>query len=488
MPGQLSREVCTAGGGRRSTRAGRSQIVGERCHDPAFRDVTAAVQQREGVASVFAQNEQIVAADSSALRGLAEFLAGTAAGRWIDAYPILAMIVGLVVLLTIAAFALFVVQKVILRIVERITRRTLTIWDELLFDSRVLRRLSWLIPTMVVRQGIQLVPNLSEAAETVVQRVAAAVIILIALRTLSALLEVAGEIYNRFPSSRDRPIKGLLQVIAVLAYIAGSILIIAALMDQSPWVFFSGLGAMTAILLLVFRDTLLSLVAGVQLTANNLIRVGDWIEMPGFHADGDVVDIALNSVRVQNWDKTFTVIPTHKFLEHSFKNWRGMQESGGRRIKRAVHIDMSSVRFLTDEEVAHFGRFVLLKDYVAGKVKELAEYNQKHCSDPSVIANARRLTNLGMLRAYITNYLRQHPMIHQDMTFLVRHLAPTAEGLPIEIYVFVADVRWAVYESVQADIFDHILTIVPEFGLRVYQRPSGADLAILPPAAGPAVA
>jgi len=206
------------------------------------------------------------------------------------------------------------------------------------------------------------------------------------------------------------------------------------------------------------------------------VRVGDWIEMPQFNADGDVIDIALNSVTVKNWDKTVTVIPTHKFLEHSFKNWRAMFEGGGRRIKRAIHINMSTIRFLTDEEIERFSRFALLRDYMEAKRAELAEFNAQWADDPSIVPNARRLTNVGTLRAYVIAYLRSHPGIHQDMTFLVRQLAPTPEGLPLEIYVFTNDTRWAYYESIQADIFDHILSMVPEFGLRVYQRPAGTDL------------
>ena len=395
---------------------------------------------------------------------------------WAERFPLLAMLAGFVGVTAVAALALMIVRRYLLGIVARLTRRTATAWDEMLFDRTVLNRVAWLVPILIVQKGIDVVPNLPDGAVTLVQRLAAAGVIVVVLRVLSALLNVVNDIYNRFPTARDRPIKGFLQVVTIIAYIAGGILVLAVLMDESPWVFFSGLGAMTAILLLIFRDTILSLVAGVQLTANNLIRVGDWIEMPQFQADGDVIDIALNTVRVQNWDKTITVIPTHKFLENSFRNWRGMQESGGRRIKRAIHIDMGTVRFLSDEEVAHFGRFALLKDYVAAKVKDLEEYNREQGVDPNVIPNARRLTNLGMLRAYITSYLRQHPMIHQDLTFLVRQLAPTPEGLPMEIYVFVKDVRWANYEAVQADVFDHILTMIPEFGLRVYQRPAGSDL------------
>ncbi len=399
---------------------------------------------------------------------------------WAERFPLLAMLTGLIVVTAVALLALTIVHRYMVRIISRLTRRTANAWDETLFDPTVLGRAAWLVPLLIVHEGIEVVPNLPDGAVTLVQRLAAAGMIVVVLRVLSAVLNVVNDIYNRLPTARDRPIKGFLQVVSIIAYIAGGILVLATLMDQSPWVFFSGLGAMTAILLLIFRDSILSLVAGVQLTANNLIRVGDWIEMPQFQADGDVIEIALNTVQVQNWDKTITVIPTHKFLENSFRNWRGMQESGGRRIKRAIHIDMGTVRFLTDEEIVHFGRFVLLKDYVAAKVNELEEYNREQSTDPDLIPNARRLTNLGMLRAYITNYLRQHPMIHQDLTFLIRQLAPTPEGLPMEIYVFVNDVRWATYEAVQADIFDHIVAMVPEFGLRVYQRPAGSDIADAP--------
>jgi miniconductance mechanosensitive channel len=241
-------------------------------------------------------------------------------------------------------------------------------------------------------------------------------------------------------------------------------------------IFLSGLGAMTAVLLLIFRDTLLSLVAGVQITTNDLLRVGDWIEMPQFAADGDVVDIALNSVTVQNWDRTLSVIPTHKFLEHSFKNWRGMTESGGRRIKRAVHIDQTTIRYLDDDEVERFASWQLLGEYVGRKREEIAAFNREHAPPEGTVPHVRRLTNVGTFRAYLIEYLKAHPGIRKDMTFLVRQLAPGPQGLPIEIYVFTADTRWAFYEATQADIFDHVLATIPEFGLRVYQQPGGADV------------
>jgi miniconductance mechanosensitive channel len=251
--------------------------------------------------------------------------------------------------------------------------------------------------------------------------------------------------------------------------------VVAALLDQSPFLFLSGIGAMTAVLLLVFRDTLLSLVAGIQLTNTDLVRVGDWIEMPKYGADGDVIDIALYTIKVQNWDKTITSIPTHKLIDDSFKNWRGMSESGGRRIKRSIYLDKNTVRFLTEAEVERFKRFRLLKDYIDAKEVELREYNARiGATDEHV--NLRRMTNIGTFRAYIVNYLKNHPNIHHGMTLLVRQLDPTPNGVPIQIYGFTNETAWGTYEDIQSDIFDHIMAIVPEFGLRLFQNPSGEDL------------
>lgn len=397
--------------------------------------------------------------------------------EWLQAHPIVAAAVGLALLSGIAWLAFSAVRRVVLRIITRLAQRSAAWWDEVLVEHRVFHRLAWLVPPIVVYEGIEFVPYFPAELGGLVRRVALASLALLVAWAFSALLSAIDAIYRRYPISRDRPIKGILQVFVIVAHIVAWVLAIAAILDRDPFWFLSGLGALTAVAMLVFRDSLLSLVAGIQITANGLIRVGDWIEMPQFGADGDVIDIALNSVRVQNWDKTITVIPTHKFLEHSFKNWRGMQEAGGRRIKRAFHIDMGTIRFLTEEEIERFGRFVLLKDYIAQKKKELEEHNRIHAAEPGYIANARRLTNIGTLRAYIVEYLRQHPMLRKDMTLMVRQLQPGPEGLPLEIYCFTADTRWPVYESIQADIFDHVLAMVPEFGLKIYQKPSGRDVA-----------
>lgn len=324
--------------------------------------------------------------------------------------------------------------------------------------------------------GLNTIPELGPQVREFTERLVAASLVIVATGILDSLLSTAHAVYLRMPASELRPIKSYVQLAKVFLYVIAGIFVIARLADESPWFFVSGLGAMMAIILLIFRDTLLSLVASIQLTNNDLIRVGDWIEMPQFDADGDVIDIALNAVKVVNWDKTITVIPTHKFLEHSFKNWRNMYGIG-RRIKRSIHINTSSIRFLTDEEIETFKRFVLLRDYITEKVAELEEFNARYGDDPSMIINQRRLTNIGTFRAYVTAYLRNHPMIHQDLTFLVRQLEPTAEGLPLQLYVFSKDTRWSVYEGVQADVFDHLMSIIPEFGLRAYQRPSGYDFA-----------
>lgn len=294
-----------------------------------------------------------------------------------------------------------------------------------------------------------------------------------------ALLNALLEIYRKLPISKGREIKGFVQVLKIIIYAVGIIMIISIFSEETPKALFGGLGAMAAVIMLVFKDTILGFVASVQLSANNMVNLGDWISMPKYNADGDVIDIGLNTVKVQNWDKTIATIPTYALVSESFNNWKGMEQSGGRRIKRAINIDMSSVAFLDDAEIEKFRKFYLLNDYIAGKEKEIDEYNKSLNLDDSVVTNGRRLTNLGVFRAYLENYLHNHPKINQDMTFLIRHLPPTEKGIPMEIYVFSSDQEWANYEAIQADIFDHTLAIIPEFGLRVFQNPTGADFANL---------
>lgn len=397
---------------------------------------------------------------------------------WLPEAPWAQTLLALGMLILIAALLHYVAKHYVLRFLRAGMRRLPGWWVKEVLEGRLLYRLMPLIPIVIFGRGIVFVPHLPVSLVDLIQRLTQASFVLFFALALGTALNIVNVIYNRYPVSRGRPIKGYLQVAKLIIYIAAAILIVSALMAESPWVFLTGLGAMMAVILLIFRDTLLSLVAGIQLVNNDLVRVGDWIEMPQFSADGDVIDISLNVVRVRNWDKTITAIPTHKFLEHSFKNWRGMFDVGGRRISRPIHIDMTSIRFLTNDEIKRFGKFRLLRDYIARKITELDAYNraQDVADDPSLqIVNARHLTNVGTLRAYILAYLKQHPLVHQEFTTLVRQLEPSPQGLPLQIWTHITDTRWVQYEDAQSDIFDHILAVIPEFGLRVFQEPTGHD-------------
>jgi miniconductance mechanosensitive channel len=400
-------------------------------------------------------------------------------------HPLLPMVAGCLLLLLVAILADLVTKRLLLVAIRAVATRTRSDWDDALVEHKVFGRLALIVPAIIVSAGVELVPGLSDANEAAVRNVAGAYMILVIILTLTAALSAANHVYESRPIARLRPIKGFVQLAQVAIYILGTILVIAALIDRSPVILLSGLGAMTAVLLIVFRDTLLSLVASLQLTGQDMIRVGDWLEVPQFGADGDVIDVALYTVTVQNWDKTITQIPTHRLISDSFKNWRGMSESGGRRIKRSINVDFNSIRFLTDEEVHRFKSFALLKGYIDAKEAELTAYNKALDAPGESGVNLRRLTNIGTFRAYIYNYLKHHPKIHDRMTLIVRQLQPGTEGLPIEIYCFSNDIGWAAYEGIQADIFDHIGAIAPEFGLRLYQRLAGADLAGLRTGAGP---
>ncbi|MCH8143392.1 MAG: mechanosensitive ion channel [Gemmatimonadetes bacterium] len=397
-----------------------------------------------------------------------------AALNWLGAHPVTGTVLGVVAVLLVAYLADVVTRRRVLKLVSLLIKRSQYDWDDVLQEHRVFERLSHVIPGIVMYFGVQLVPGLAADVETFVQRLAAAFIVAVVALTIGAFLSATNDIYRQFEISKSRPIKGYLQVIKIVVYVLGTVVVVATLMDQNPLIFVSGIGAMTAVLMLVFKDTILSLVASVQIASNDMVRLGDWVEMPKLNADGDVIDIALHTVKIRNFDNTITTVPTSKFIDESFKNWRGMSESGARRIKRSIYIDKSTIRFLTDEEVNRFKRFKLLEDYVEKKQEEIRAFNESLGGSGEDV-NWRRMTNIGTLRAYIVNYLRNHPKIDQSRTLLVRQLAPTPHGLPIELYVFCNDTRWVAYEGVQADIFDHIIALLPEFGLRLFQHPTGAD-------------
>lgn len=385
-------------------------------------------------------------------------------------------------LLVAAWLAYFLASRVLLVAVRALASRTAQTWDDALIKNKVGHRLTQLLPAFVIYEGIDLLPNIGTEVEDVVHNLTSAYMIVVIAITVVALLNAANDIYEANPLARQRPIKGFIQLVQLAVMIMGGLLFIAALLDRSPVLLLSGFGAMTAVLLLVFKDTLLSLVASVQLTAQDMVRVGDWIEVPQFGADGDVVDVELHTIKVQNWDKTITTIPTHRLISDSFKNWRGMSASGGRRIKRALYLDASSIHFLNEEELKRCKRFKLLDEYLAGKEDELSEYNKDlaaaSAQEQDVAVNMRRLTNIGTFRAYAWRYLKQHPRIREDMTLLVRQLQPGPQGIPIELYCFTNTTEWNAYEDIQADIFDHLMAIIPEFGLRLFQEPAGTEFSI----------
>ncbi len=400
--------------------------------------------------------------------------------RLADYHHLLPDIAVIAAVLLAALLGYWVADRFLVAALRRFAQRTSHTWDDALIDHHVASRLAQLVPAFIIYLGIDILPRVNAGLEQVVLNVTSAYMILIVTFTVTAILGAANAIYEQTPGARQRPIKGFVQLVQLVVWIIGLILFIAALIDRSPVILLSGFGAATAVLMLVFKDTILSLVASIQLNAQDMVHVGDWIEMPQFGADGDVIDVQLHTVKVQNWDKTITTIPTHRLISDSFKNWRGMSESGGRRIKRSLYLDASTVHFLSAQEIQHCRRFALLQDYLAGKDSELAAYNRALSGQNADAAvNQRRLTNIGTFRAYAYEYLKSHPATHKGMTLMVRQLPPGPEGIPIELYCFTDTTVWSEYEGIQADIFDHLLSIVPEFGLRLYQKPSGADLARL---------
>ncbi|MDP7634677.1 MAG: mechanosensitive ion channel, partial [Candidatus Latescibacteria bacterium] len=390
---------------------------------------------------------------------------------WMNTHGAAAPFVRAVAVLILAWVSNVVTRQILVHWIGGLIRTTRTRVDDVLLQRDVLRRMALLAPVIVLYYGADALPG----DQALVRQAVSATLMLVLLLITGAMINAFQELSNDFASASEVPIKSYAQIVKLVVYILGGLMTVAVLTGRSPWVLLSGVGALMAVIILVFRDTILNIVASVTITANRLVRVGDWIEAPAFGADGDVIDIALHTVKVQNWDKTITTIPTYKLVETSFKNWRGMSESGGRRIKRAIYIDMSTIRLCDQKMLERFECFELLSDDLRARRAEVERYNEEKGVNTEELINGRRLTNVGTFRVYVAAYLRKHPKIHQDLTFLIRQLAPTPKGLPIEIYVFTNDIEWANYEGIQADIFDHLLAVVPMFELRVFQEPTGAD-------------
>ncbi len=365
-------------------------------------------------------------------------------------------------------------QGPINRSIEKFAHYTIQQWDDILVEKHIVKRILYFIPLIllyVLSSPILTGTSLLPLSQTLIS-----VLFLIAgMMFLDAMLSALLAIYGKSAIAKEISITPFVQVLKLGLYFVTGILLLSLLLQKTPLYFLSGLGALTAVLMFVFKDVLMGFVAGIQLIANKMVAPKDWIEMPKYGADGDVIEITLTTVKVQNFDNTITTIPTYALINESFKNWRNMNLSGGRRIKRYVNIDLGSIKFCSSEMLEQFKRIQLISQYIQNRQEEILVYNKKHQVDESTLVNGRRLTNIGVFRSYVEAYLRQHPMIHKDMTFLIRQLSPSENGLPIEIYVFCKDTNWTAYEAIQADIFDHILAVVPEFDLRVFQEPSGSD-------------
>lgn len=393
-----------------------------------------------------------------------------ATAEWLDQFIAFALV------LLLAFMADLICRKVLLRAIARLVKKTKATWDDILFDRSVMVYLSHAVAPVVI---YVLLPVAFAQTDSVtlafIRRLCYIYVIIAFLFFINAFLKAAYTVYSEKESMRDRPLKGLLQTLQVSLWSIGLIVVLAELLGKSPLSLLAGLGASAAILMLVFKDSIMGFVSGVQLSANDMLKVGDWITMPKYGADGTVIEVTLNTVKVRNFDNTITTIPPYLLVSDSFQNWRGMRESGGRRVKRSINIDMTSVRFCTPQMLAKYRKIQLLKDYIDQTEAVVHAYNEENGIDNEVLVNGRRQTNLGVFRAYLTAYLKSLPVVNTELNCMVRHLQPTDHGLPVELYFFSTIKDWIPYEGVQADVFDHVLAIIPEFDLRVFQSPSGAD-------------
>lgn len=386
------------------------------------------------------------------------------------------LLILLVVLVLVSYLSYWITKKVIISYIYKIIRRTPVKWDDILAERKTFDGLAHIVPAVIVKLAAPVVFADHSSLLPLVFKVIDSYLVIVGLILILSFLKVIEYSLSNAESFKEKPLTSYFQLIRIILYLATGILILSILLAKSPLYFLSAFGAMTAILLLIFKDTILGLVASVQISSNDMVRVGDWIEMPKFNADGDVLAINLNTVKVQNFDRTITTIPTYYFISDSFKNWRGMVESGGRRIKRAIYINAQSIRFVDPETRERYKKFNLLTEYINKRQKEIEEYNANNNIDTSILINGRRMTNIGVFRHYVENYLKNHPRISKEMTLMVRQLAIEDRGVPIEIYCFTNTTKWTEYESIQADVFDHVLSAAGFFDLEIFQQPSGKDI------------
>lgn len=385
----------------------------------------------------------------------------------------------LLMVLTIASLVAFWLTKVIIvRVVYKFVRKTSFKWDDVLADRQVLSNISHIVPAIIVRMLAPVIFQDFETIEPIVVKITDIYLIVMIVSVVVAFTKVIELGLSALPSLKDKPLTSYFQIFRILLYIVTFILLLSLLINKDPMYFLGAFGAMTAVLILIFKDTILGLVASVQISSNDMVKVGDWVEMPKYNADGDVVAINLYTVKVQNWDKTITSIPTYYLVTDSFKNWRGMVKSGGRRIKRSIYIDANTIKFVDPEMRERYKKFQLITDYLNTKQSEIEQFNTDNNIDTSALINGRRMTNIGVFRKYVDNYLKTHPRVKQDMTIMVRQLSIEDRGIPMEIYCFTNTTEWLEYEEIQANIFDHLLSATGFFDLEIFQQPGGKDISI----------
>ena len=390
--------------------------------------------------------------------------------------PLTRVILGVVALIIVAILGYFITKRFVLHFLHAFFRKTSVTWDDVLAERQTFNNLAHIVPAVLVRLATPAVFMDYDNIQPLMIKVADVYILIAATLIAISFIKAIEFVLSQSPVFINKPIASYFQLLRIVIYIAIFIIILSVLVGRSPMYFLTAFGAMTAIILLIFKDTILGLVASVQISANDVVRVGDWVEMPKFNADGDVIAINLNTVKVRNWDKTITAIPTFYFITDSFKNWRGMEESGGRRIKRSILFNVRTIKFVDPDTRERFKKFTLISNFVSERQREIENYNTTYKVDTSELINGRRMTNIGIFRRYMENYLKQHPGIRQDMTVLVRQMPSDDRGLPIEIYCFTNTTNWLEYESIQSDIFDHLLAAASWFDLELFQQPAGSDI------------
>jgi len=411
--------------------------------------------------------------NTKSMEWLTDWLIGFGVGETAAMY--LKLVILLVILYVFSYVTNLIVKKILIRSILSAIKKTKSVWADALVENKVIISLSHIAPAIVIYLTTPYIFEDFSGASPYILRLVNAYISTIFIIVIINFLNTLKYYFENTKIFKDNPLDSYFQLVKIAIYIIGGIIILSFLLNKSPLYFFSALGAMTVVLLLIFKDTLMGFVASIQLSANNMIQIGDWVSMPKYRADGDVVEMNLTTIKIQNWDKTITTIPPYAFISESFKNWRGMSDSGGRRIKRSLNVKISSIKFCTQEMLERFKKFQLIKDYIEEKSDKIEKYNKENKIDKSYLINGRHLTNIGIFRVYVEAYVKNNPDINLNMTCMVRQLLPTEKGLPIEIYTFSNRQEWVIYEGIMSDMFDHLIAAVPEFELEVFQNPTGTD-------------